>query len=299
MLKEVKVFFDLFAKPTVQQQAEKYPTLHNAIPIYLHLIRQMEVWESDDSKPFLCTMANAAYKVLIEYYKKSFSTRHSSVATICDPRYKLNLLEYIYEAEGGINSSQYKKSKMHFEHTFYRYRARTQAKADYRRAEAEDRDNLYVAGEDPDPDAWRNNPIDGYAAFVAQQRAAVQALPVNTELDRWFQEPCLPTDIPYNTMKKWLISKQYEFPIISEIIRDFIAIPATSAPTERVFSMAGNLISKKRARIASENVRYVLCLRSWGLLLGDDDEEVLQFNGDGEYRVQLEERLRSAEAPEA
>ncbi|PMD40291.1 hypothetical protein L207DRAFT_399823, partial [Hyaloscypha variabilis F] len=53
------------------------------------------------------------------------------------------------------------------------------------------------------------------------------------------------------------------FPIITQIARDYLAIPATSTPSERVFSMAGNLVSKKRTRISSENVRYVLCLRSW------------------------------------
>ena len=36
---------------------------------------------------------------------------------------------------------------------------------------------------------------------------------------------------------------------------------------------AGNLVTKKRTRIASENVRYVLCLRSWGLLpLGENGD---------------------------
>jgi hypothetical protein len=44
--------------------------------------------------------------------------------------------------------------------------------------------------------------------------------------------------------------------------RDYHAILATFAPSERVFSMASNLVSKKRTRISSENVRYVLCLRS-------------------------------------
>jgi hypothetical protein len=39
-----------------------------------------------------------------------------------------------------------------------------------------------------------------------------------------------------------------------------------------VFSITGNLISKKRTRITSENVRYVSCSRSWGLLVNDDDE---------------------------
>jgi hypothetical protein len=71
--------------------------------------------------------------------------------------------------------------------------------------------------------------------------------------------------------------------------RDYHAIPATSAPSERVFSMAGNLVSKKRTRISSENVRYVLCLRSWGILKDDDDEEEIRITADGKIVVVLDE----------
>jgi hypothetical protein len=76
-------------------------------------------------------------------------------------------------------------------------------------------------------------------------------------------------------------SKAYEFPIITQIARDYLAIPATSAPSERVFSIAGNLISKKRTSIASENVRYVLCLRAWGLLAEYDDEVEVIIDEEG------------------
>jgi hypothetical protein len=74
-----------------------------------------------------------------------------------------------------------------------------------------------------------------------------------------------------------MCSKIYDFPIVSQMARDYGAIPATSAPSERVFSIAGSLISKKRTRISSENVRYVLCLKSWGLLVDGDDQEVIQI----------------------
>ena len=40
--------------------------------------------------------------------------------------------------------------------------------------------------------------------------------------------------------------------------------------------MAGNLISTKRTRILSKNVRYVLCLRNWGVIIDEDD---LDFGG--------------------
>jgi hypothetical protein len=74
-----------------------------------------------------------------------------------------------------------------------------------------------------------------------------------------------------------------------EIARDFLVIPATSAPSERVFSLAGNLISKKRTSIASENVRYVLCLRSWGVLIELKDEEELLFDEKGKIIEPLKE----------
>jgi hypothetical protein len=50
--------------------------------------------------------------------------------------------------------------------------------------------------------------------------------------------------------------------------------------------MAGNLISKKRTRISSENVRYVLCLRSWGILHPGDDKEII-ISEDGGKIVQV------------
>jgi hypothetical protein len=83
-------------------------------------------------------------------------------------------------------------------------------------------------------------------------------------------------------MRDYMQSKAHEFPIITQMARDYLAIPATSAPSERVFSAAGNLITKRRTRISSENVRYVLCLRSWGLLVDDDDEVDIMINEGGE-----------------
>jgi hypothetical protein len=63
-----------------------------------------------------------------------------------------------------------------------------------------------------------------------------------------------------------------------QIARDFLIIPAMLAPSKRVFSLAGNLILKKRTSIVSENIRYILCLRSWGVLIEPKDEEELFFN---------------------
>jgi hypothetical protein len=74
----------------------------------------LNVWQNQVAKPSLQTAATAAFEILNEYYKKSLATRHSWVATICDPRYKLALFGFMFEADGGQDSVQYKKGKAHF-----------------------------------------------------------------------------------------------------------------------------------------------------------------------------------------
>jgi hypothetical protein len=44
---------------------------------------------------------------------------------------------------------------------------------------------------------------------------------------------------------------------------DVYATPAMSDEPERVFSMAGNLLSPRRRKLTGEGVEQMLCLRSW------------------------------------
>jgi hAT family C-terminal dimerisation region len=45
--------------------------------------------------------------------------------------------------------------------------------------------------------------------------------------------------------------------------RDYLAIPATSAPAERIFSSAADVITPDRASLAPETVRAIMCLKHW------------------------------------
>jgi hypothetical protein len=45
--------------------------------------------------------------------------------------------------------------------------------------------------------------------------------------------------------------------------RDYLAIPATTTPSERTFSVAGRTITDNRGRLVSKTVRATMCLRSW------------------------------------
>jgi len=126
---------------------------------------------------------------------------------------------------------------------------------------------------------WRVDPLHGWDEYIAT--LPIQPIAMNDEVARWLKEPVISREATPEAQRLYMLSKAFDFPIITQMARDYHAIPATSAPSERVFSMAGNLISKKRTRISSENVRYVLCLRSWGLLEDDDDEDEIIISEDG------------------
>lgn len=50
---------------------------------------------------------------------------------------------------------------------------------------------------------------------------------------------------------------------LDEIALKYLSCPATSVPSERLFSKAGNIISKKRSSLLPENANAMICLNSW------------------------------------
>jgi hypothetical protein len=199
----------------------------------------------------------------------------------------MKALAFFSQADGGFDSGLCKKGKAHLQHVYSIYSRRVVRVKEYHRKLAEDEAIDAAEARSLSPkvgeDDWRTNPFNGYADFDVpdQQQPIVTATGTNNEVARWLREPCILKDSTPELVKLYLQSKVFDYPIMMQIARDFLVIPATSAPSERVFSLAGNLLSKKRTRITSENVRYVLCLRSWGVLIEPKDEEELYFNENG------------------
>jgi len=261
-LKEMALFFQLFEKPTVQSQADKYPTLHNVIPNYLHILRQLRVWKLQHQQNILQTAAIAAYEVIFRYYKTSITTRSAFVALICDPRLKMEVLAHLFDADGGVGSHSYQRARNHFVHTFREYKKRAIGLADWKRQQEEQEEVPEPEVIAEDLQAWRVDPLHSWDDYLAARPVNPAGRPPISELDRWLSEDIISRYSTPDEVRLYLQSKRFDFPIITQIARDYLAIPATSAPSERVFSLAGNLISTKRTRILSKNIRYILYLRS-------------------------------------
>ncbi|EIW75322.1 hypothetical protein CONPUDRAFT_66111, partial [Coniophora puteana RWD-64-598 SS2] len=53
------------------------------------------------------------------------------------------------------------------------------------------------------------------------------------------------------------------FPVISCMARDFLAIPATSVSVERLFSSSHHLCRDSRSSMAASTITEVMCAKKW------------------------------------
>lgn len=83
----------------------------------------------------------------------------------------------------------------------------------------------------------------------------------NDNLDKSFQAyiACDKLPIHENPLKWWKDNEKH-FPVIAKIAKKYLSIPATSVPCERVFSDAGNIITKKRSSLKCEMAEKLIML---------------------------------------
>ena len=59
---------------------------------------------------------------------------------------------------------------------------------------------------------------------------------------------------------QWWKDKEDNYPLLSILARYHLCVPATSVPSERVFSKAGQIVSDRRALIKPKHVDYLIFL---------------------------------------
>jgi hypothetical protein len=107
--------------------------------------------------------------------------------------------------------------------------------------------------------------------------------PLKREIEKYLDLPRLTN--PKVDVLSWWKAQKCTFPLLAECARQCHCIPASSAPSERLFSRSGNLITQNRNSLSPKNVHMLLYLQEnmrqvkvtkWDFELmpdGDDDEK--------------------------
>ena len=82
----------------------------------------------------------------------------------------------------------------------------------------------------------------------------------SNELDCYLREPVL----DYKTGKPfdWWAEHHKRYPNIAQVAKRYLTASATSVPSERLFSSAGDIYDEKRSRILPEHAEHLLFIKS-------------------------------------
>lgn len=79
------------------------------------------------------------------------------------------------------------------------------------------------------------------------------------EVDKYLEEPLLPRS---QDPAKWWFSKKDAYPRLYKLFLRRLCIVATSVPSERTFSKAGQVLTERRNRLSGNKVAQMLFLHS-------------------------------------
>jgi hypothetical protein len=65
-----------------------------------------------------------------------------------------------------------------------------------------------------------------------------------------------------NGLEWWKVNSN-RFPRLSQMAKEYLAIPATSAPCHRLFNAGGNVIPETMTGSQGQRIREAMCLQSW------------------------------------
>ncbi|POW04657.1 hypothetical protein PSHT_11141 [Puccinia striiformis] len=87
---------------------------------------------------------------------------------------------------------------------------------------------------------------------------------LEAEIDCYLKEDLKPekTDAP----SYWAV-QQKNYPVLSKMARRFLAVPATSAASERVSSRGRQIVSWQRSSLDPVTIKQLLCLKKWYQLI--------------------------------
>jgi hypothetical protein len=105
--------------------------------------------------------------------------------------------------------------------------------------------------------------------------------PIQQEVDRYLEITPRASSVDVDILKWWK-SQAEDLPLLAAVAKKILAIPATSASSERLFSSGGNVVTTQRTKLDPQLVEKLVFyhenwqkveVKRWKLKEGDDEED--------------------------
>ena len=100
-----------------------------------------------------------------------------------------------------------------------------------------------------------------FSSLIDNPRIATTSISIESEIQDYLSTACIPEES--DPLIFWKVN-QKQFPSLAKLVPNYLCIPASSAPVERLFSIAGKIFRPERCRLADKNFQQLMFLRCNG-----------------------------------
>jgi hypothetical protein len=241
----MKKFFDL----TELLSGTSYPTANLFYNGFCEIKELLDKWYVSEDH-ILRDMAVAMSLKFEKYWKKSSTAL--AVACFLDPRYKKELIEFYMERFYG---DQYQVQLEEFLsvikklYQFYASQAPSPSKNQSDVARASSTDGFLM-----------ENQNDDLESFLYDTNS--HDINDLDELEKYISEPLLKHSDEFDILSWWR-GKTKEYPILTKIARDVMAVQVSTVASESAFSAGGRVIDPYQSSLGPDMVEALICTKDW------------------------------------
>lgn len=245
---KLKVFYNV----TELFSGTKYPTANLYFPQVCLIKMQITEWFGSGNE-VIRRMASKMWPKFEKYWDMIHGLM--GVATVLDPRYKMQLLEYYFPLLYGSEAS--KELEM-VKQICYDLLSEYQTKTSEQEAGSNMGTTMSSFSHGVDS---LDAALSGFDLFVKRNQHSNNRT-VKSELDYYLEEDVLPRTENFEILNWWK-SSGLKYPTLQLIARDVLAIPVSIVASESAFSTSGRILSAHRSRLQPEILEALMCARNW------------------------------------
>nr|XP_019703385.2 zinc finger BED domain-containing protein RICESLEEPER 1-like [Elaeis guineensis] len=217
----------------------------------------MREWENSEHE-CLILMARPMREKFAKYWEEC--SLSLAIATVLDPRFKIDIVEYYYDQLYGSDSFDYierVRTVMFDLYNEYGGDELLAGNSSYFMSSGSTNENTSASRggvslhDEHDFDEW-----------YRRARSSTIRDSNKSELEKYLEEAVFPRKDNFDILNWWKMNSA-QYLTLAKMARDILAIPATTVASESAFSVGGRVIDERRSCLAPEIVEALLTTSDW------------------------------------